>query len=152
MTNAPISDLHTNGTADLAKKFRGEDPSQRWRHLGAASCRVGERGTVIALPTLAVRTALSRIGDWLFVSMTMIQGRSRFFASPSLSMSPANVSPASITLNPSRPAYVPPHLRDAQRAAPAAAPAPAFAPLPSSNGAYRPAATGLPTPAPTPAP
>lgn len=64
---------------------------------------------------------------------------------------------ASISLNPERPAYVPPHLRNAPRAPPAAAaaPAPVFnAPVashPGSNG-YHQSPTGLPTPAPTPAP
>lgn len=62
---------------------------------------------------------------------------------------------ASISLNPERPAYVPPHMRNVARAPPAAAPtfsAPvAHAPINGSNG-YHASPTGLPTPAPTPAP
>ncbi|KAL7422720.1 ATP-dependent RNA helicase ded1 [Cryptotrichosporon argae] len=51
-----------------------------------------------------------------------------------------------MTLNPNRPAYVPPHMRN-RPMAPAAA-APAFVP----SNAYHPSPTGLPTPAPTPVP
>jgi len=65
----------------------------------------------------------------------------------------------SITLNPERPAYVPPHLRNRpQAAAPPpqafhSPPATAHAPIPATNGTngYHPQ-TGLPTPAPTPTP
>lgn len=61
-----------------------------------------------------------------------------------------------MTLNPTRPAYVPPHMRGSTRGpeptAPAFVPA-AHAPPPHMDGettGYHPAPTGLPTPAPTP--
>ena len=59
-------------------------------------------------------------------------------------------------MNPERPAYVPPHLRNRPAAPPAAAPFAAGAPaphVPAPNGVngYRPQ-QGLPTPAPTPVP
>ncbi len=67
----------------------------------------------------------------------------------------------SITLNPERPAYIPPHMRNRPQAAAISPPqafsnpaAPlAYEPIPEVNGAngYHPQA-GLPTPAPTPAP
>ena len=66
----------------------------------------------------------------------------------------------SISLNPERPAYIPPHLRNrAQGAAPpvqpfhtpAAAVAPPPVPLTNGTNGYHPQ-TGLPTPAPTPVP
>lgn len=62
--------------------------------------------------------------------------------------------PDSISLNPTRPAYVPPHLRGGNAPAPApVAPVHAqqFPGPPATNGYHAPP-TGLPTPAPTPAP
>ncbi|WWD20582.1 ATP-dependent RNA helicase ded1 [Kwoniella shandongensis] len=55
----------------------------------------------------------------------------------------------SIKLNPDRPAYVPPHLRN-RPGPPAGGPGPTFAAPPPAHAGYQQSPTGLPTPATTP--